>query len=50
MTTVLLVDDHPVVREGLRGMIDAEPDLTLLGEAGVGRPGTSRWPNPYGPT
>jgi DNA-binding NarL/FixJ family response regulator len=36
MTTVLLVDDHPVVREGLRGMIDAEPDLTVVGEAGSG--------------
>jgi DNA-binding NarL/FixJ family response regulator len=36
VTTVLLVDDHPVVREGLRGMIDAEPDLTVVGEAGSG--------------
>jgi DNA-binding NarL/FixJ family response regulator len=36
MTTVLLVDDHPVVREGLRGMIDAERDLTVVGEAGSG--------------
>lgn len=36
MTTVLLVDDHPVVREGLRGMIDAEHDLTVVGEAGSG--------------
>lgn len=36
MTTVLLVDDHPVVREGLRGMIDAEDDLTVVGEAASG--------------
>jgi DNA-binding NarL/FixJ family response regulator len=35
-TRVLLADDHPVVREGLRGMIDAEPDLTVVGEAGSG--------------
>ena len=35
-TTVLLVDDHPVVREGLRGMIEAEDDLTVIGEAGSG--------------
>src|SRR4029077_20327316 len=35
-TTVLLVDDHPVVREGLRGMIDAEHDLTVVGEADSG--------------
>jgi DNA-binding NarL/FixJ family response regulator len=33
---VLLVDDHPVVREGLRGMLDAEPGLTVVGEAGSG--------------
>jgi len=36
MTTVLLADDHPVVREGLRGMIDAEHGLTVVGEAGSG--------------
>ncbi|RSM76020.1 DNA-binding response regulator [Kibdelosporangium aridum] len=36
MIKVLLVDDHPVVREGLRGMLDAEPDLTVVGEAGSG--------------
>jgi DNA-binding NarL/FixJ family response regulator len=30
---ILLVDDHPVVRHGLRGMLDAEPDLTVVGEA-----------------
>jgi len=36
MTTVLIVDDHPVVREGLRGMIAAEDGLTVVGEAGSG--------------
>lgn len=30
---VLLVDDHPVVREGLMLLINAEPDLTVCGEA-----------------
>jgi DNA-binding NarL/FixJ family response regulator len=34
--SVLLVDDHPVVREGLRGMLDAEPDLTVIGAAASG--------------
>jgi DNA-binding NarL/FixJ family response regulator len=34
--TIMLVDDHPVVREGLRGMLEAEPDLTVVGEAGSG--------------
>jgi DNA-binding NarL/FixJ family response regulator len=36
MIRLMLVDDHPVVREGLRGMLDAEPDLTVVGEAGSG--------------
>ena len=30
---VLIVDDHPIVRQGLRAMIDAEPDLRICGEA-----------------
>jgi len=34
--TVLIVDDHPVVREGLRGMLAAEPGLSVVGEAGSG--------------
>jgi DNA-binding NarL/FixJ family response regulator len=33
---VLLADDHPVVREGLRGMLAAEPDITVVAEAGSG--------------
>lgn len=41
MTTVLLVDDHPVVREGLRAMINAESDLTVIGEAGTGATGVA---------
>lgn len=34
--TVLLVDDHPVVREGLKGMLDGEPGLDVVGEAADG--------------
>ncbi len=34
--TVLIVDDHPVVRDGLTAMLSAEPDIRLVGEAGTG--------------
>jgi DNA-binding NarL/FixJ family response regulator len=34
--TVLIADDHAVVREGLRGMLSAEPGLTVIAEAGSG--------------
>jgi DNA-binding NarL/FixJ family response regulator len=34
--TVLIVDDHPVVREGLRGMLAAESAITVVGEAASG--------------
>jgi DNA-binding NarL/FixJ family response regulator len=30
---ILIVDDHPMMREGLRGTINREPDLCICGEA-----------------
>jgi len=33
---IFLVDDHRVVRDGLRALIDAEPDMEIAGEAGDG--------------
>ncbi|MBR8740435.1 response regulator transcription factor [Nocardiopsis sp. MG754419] len=42
MIRVLLVDDHPVVREGIRGMLSTEPDLDIVGEAGSGPEAVTR--------
>ncbi|MGS2646376.1 MULTISPECIES: response regulator [unclassified Streptosporangium] len=36
MLRVMIVDDHPVVREGLRGMLEADPGITVVGEAASG--------------
>jgi DNA-binding NarL/FixJ family response regulator len=35
--TVLIVDDHTVVREGLRALLSCEPDIEVVGEAADGR-------------
>jgi len=37
MTTVLLADDHPVVRQGLWALLESEPDFKIVGEATNGR-------------
>ena len=34
---VLLADDHQVVREGLRLLVENQPDMEVVGEAGDGR-------------
>lgn len=36
-TKVLLVDDHAILREGLRMVLDAQSGITVVGEAGDGR-------------
>lgn len=36
MIKLILADDHPILRQGLRAVIANEPDFQLLGEAGSG--------------
>src|SRR5262245_25789732 len=38
---LLIVDDHPVVRDGLGGMFDADPAFEVVGEAGDGEAAVS---------
>lgn len=33
---LVIVDDHPVVRDGLRGMLESQPDFEVVGEASDG--------------
>ena len=39
---ILLVDDHEVVRAGLKSLIDDQDDMTVVGEAGTGEEGVRR--------
>ena len=36
---ILIVDDHRIMRQGLKGLLQTEPDFTVLGEAESGGPG-----------
>jgi DNA-binding NarL/FixJ family response regulator len=36
MISIVLADDHPIVRQGLRALLQAEPDFRIVGEAGDG--------------
>lgn len=40
---VLIVDDHPVVREGILAMIEQQPDLRVVGEAANGADALAAW-------
>lgn len=37
--TVLIIDDHPLVREGVRNFLQRQRDITVVGEAGSGQEG-----------
>ena len=36
-TTILIVDDHAIVRKGVRGYLEVQPDLVVVGEAADGK-------------
>ncbi len=40
---VLAVDDHPVFRQGIAGLIDGQLDMRLVGEASNGREGIQQF-------
>jgi DNA-binding NarL/FixJ family response regulator len=42
--TVFLLDDHEVVRRGVRDMLEAEPDIQVIGEAGTAQSALARIP------
>jgi DNA-binding NarL/FixJ family response regulator len=35
-TSIVLVEDHAILREGIRALIELEADLTVVGEASTG--------------
>jgi len=42
MISILIVDDHPVVRAGLRAVIESQDDFMVVGEASTGEEGVRR--------
>src|SRR5207244_8651588 len=43
-STVFLLDDHEIVRKGVRDLLEAEPDITVVGEAGTAESALARIP------
>src|SRR2546425_3910123 len=41
-TTILLADDHQLVREGFKAVLENQPDFRVIGEAGDGLEATRR--------
>src|SRR5262249_58043810 len=42
--TVFLLDDHEIVRRGVHELLEAEPDITVIGEAGTAESALARIP------
>jgi DNA-binding NarL/FixJ family response regulator len=41
--SILLVDDHPIVRDGLKAIISCEPDMAVVGDVGSGAEGVKAY-------
>jgi len=39
---IVIADDHPIFRDGLRRLLELEPGMTVVGEAGTGEQATER--------
>ena len=50
MIRVLLADDQALVRAGFRLILDAEPDIEVVGEAADGAEAVERRARPASPT
>ena len=37
MIRILLADDHALFRQGMKSLLESEPDIRVIGEAGNGR-------------
>src|SRR3954453_16280334 len=42
LVSVVIVDDHPVVRDGLQAILSTVPELSVVGEAGSGTEAMAR--------
>ena len=42
MIRILIADDHALVRGGFRMILEAQPDMEVVGEAGDGREAVGR--------
>ncbi len=42
--TVMIVDDHEMVRKGAKGYLEAQPEIAVVAEAEIGRGGCAPGP------
>ena len=41
--TVLIVDDHPMMRLGIAAIVNDQPDMTVVAQAGTGEQAVELW-------